>query len=243
MKGVVLAAGRGERLAALGLGVPKPMVPLAGKPLLEHTVALLRQHGVCELFINLHHDGDAIVSYFDKGQNFGVKIHYLSEAQLSGTAGPLRVWERALRTGTFLVVYGDVLTDVDLAGLLEFHRTRQATATIGVHRSEEPERCGVLSFDEAGRVTRFIEKPGPHEVFSTWVNAGLYALEPNVLDAIPSEGEADFGRDVFPALVRSGRSVYAYPLDGYLIDVGAPDRYAQAEEDLRTGRCVTYAAG
>lgn len=228
---------------AWGYGCRNPWPLYIGRPLLEHTIALLRKCGVRELFINLHQEWDEIPAYFATGQKFGVRINYLFEAELSGTAGPLRAWEGDLRSGTFLVVYGDVLTDLDLGGLLRFHQARNATATIAVHEGPQPQRCGILSFNRDGRVTRFLEKPSSDQVFSTWTNAGLYALQPEVLDFIPSTGEADFGRDVFPALLKSEREVYAYQVDGYLIDVGEPDRYARAEEDLRAGRCLTYAVG
>lgn len=242
MRAVVLAAGRGERLASLELAVPKPMVPIAGRPLLEYTIALLRRHGVRELFVNLHEKAQAVPAYFAGGENHGVRIHYLIEPELSGTAGPLRNWCDHLRSGSFLVIYGDVLTDVDIGKLLTFHRTSGGAATIAVHSVSDPERCGILSFGQDGRVTNFVEKPARDEAFSRWGNAGIYALEPEVLDYISDAGECDFGRDVFPALLKSGRAIHAYPLSEYLIDVGSPERYSQAQRDLDEGKCQSYVA-
>jgi mannose-1-phosphate guanylyltransferase/phosphomannomutase len=242
MKGVILSAGMGERLAPLSLDVPKPMAPLLGRPLLEHAIALLRTHGVREIFINVHHRGYKIQEHFGDGRAFGVEISYFPEPTLSGTAGPLRHWRNELSSGTFVVMYGDILTDLDICGLVDFHVSQKAGATIAVHRTDQPERCGIVSFTTTGLITRFQEKPRPDEAFSSWANAGIYALEPSVFDFIPRVGAVDFGHDVFPAMLSGGAELFSYAPNGYLLDIGDPQRYAMAECDLRSGKCATYVA-
>jgi NDP-sugar pyrophosphorylase family protein len=249
------------------------MVPISGRPLMEYTVALLQRYGISDVFVNLHEKAQTIPAYFAGGENHGVRFHYLVEETLSGTAGPLRNWLDHLGGEPFLVFYGDVLTDIDLNGLIAFHQATRGAATIAVHQVSEPERCGIVTFGEDFRVSSFVEKPTgtqvapPRAVLShaghsngatpagsangeipaflrdqPWGNAGVYVLEPEVLSYIPDEGECDFGRDVFPALLRAGRPIYARQLTEYLIDVGSPGRYLQAEQDLQAGRCHAYVA-
>jgi NDP-sugar pyrophosphorylase family protein len=210
-KAMILAAGQGTRLRPLTENIPKCMVPIAGKPLLEHTVEWLHRHGVVELVINLCHLPEAIVKHFGDGRQWGVHITYSLEPEPLGTAGGVRNAARFF-DGPFFVWYGDNLSACDLRRLYSFHRARGGVATIALYYRKDPTASGIVGLDRDGRITRFLEKPGPDQVFSHWVNAGIFVLERQVLDAIPSEGTPDFGRDVFPALLAAGQRLYGYCL-------------------------------
>jgi NDP-sugar pyrophosphorylase family protein len=206
---MVLAAGQGTRLRPLTERIPKCMVPLAGKPLLEHTILWLRKYGVTDLIINLHHLPRVVNDYFGEGQKWGVKITYSVEEQALGTAGGVKNVEWFF-DGPFFVWYGDNLSTCDLTRLHAFHQAKGGIATIALHYREDPTASGIVGLDENDRITRFLEKPRPDQVFSHWVSAGIFVLEPQVLQAIPAEGAPDFGRDVFPALLAQGTALYGY---------------------------------
>jgi NDP-sugar pyrophosphorylase family protein len=235
MKGLILAAGEGTRLRPLTLDRPKPMLDVGGRPILEHLVALLRVHGVTEIAINLHYKPEAIVSHFGDGSRFGVSITYSPEERLLGSAGAARQLATFLDE-PFIVLYGDVLTDLDLTDLAARHRAASATATIALYEVEDPTRVGIVSVDAAGRVTSFVEKPPASLDLGRLANAGIYVVEPTVLELIPSGQPFDFGHDVFPLMLKRGLSIHGRPAEGYVLDIGSPERYHQAEDDYRAGR-------
>jgi NDP-sugar pyrophosphorylase family protein len=236
MKALLLAAGEGTRLRPLTLDRPKPMLPLGGRPMLEYLVVLLQAHGVTEIAINLHYKPDAIVEYFGDGQRFGVSITYSPEPRLLGSAGAAKHLDWFFDGKPFLVMYGDVLANVDLGELIKAHRARRAAGTLVLYQVEDPTRCGMVELAPDGRITRFVEKPSRLEVRSDLANAGIYLLEPEILDFVPRGGKSDFGRDVFPAALQAGVHLFGMDLGGYLLDIGSPERYAQAQVDLLTGR-------
>jgi mannose-1-phosphate guanylyltransferase/phosphomannomutase len=238
MRAIVLAAGEGRRLAPFVSGLPKPMAPLGGRPLLEYTLALLRHHGVQEVAINLHHLGDAIATHFGDGRRFGLRLHYLRERRLTGTAGAVRQLRGFLGAESFLVLYGDVLTDLDLTELAAFHRRHRSVATIALCALDDPSKRGVVQLARGDRVTGFVEKP--RNWLTPWSNGGIYVLEAGVLEHIPANCEYDFGRDLFPRLLMKGLPIRAFRGRGYLRDIGEPQSYLQAERDLRRGECSTY---
>jgi len=207
MKGVILAAGKGERLGELSRTTPKPMIRVHGEPILAHTIALCRAYGVTELYINTHHLPEVIRTYCGDGSRWGVKIEYSYEPVLLGTAGALRNFGSALGRDPFFVLYGDNYSRYDLQSLERIAKDRRAFAVIAFHWRDDTASSGVAEFDEDGRVLRFVEKPKPGESESRWVNAGIYYFLPGVLQEIP-EGYSDFGRDIFPALLRKGLPVY-----------------------------------
>jgi NDP-sugar pyrophosphorylase family protein len=235
MKAFILAAGLGTRLRSLGLDVPKVMVPIGGKPLLEHHLELFKRQGIREFIVNLHYLPEKITSYFGDGSRFGVSITYSHEPELLGTAGAVKKMESELRGGSFIVFYGDNLVRVDFAPLLEFHRTRQAQATLALFASPEPWTGGVVETDSNGRVLRFVEKPDRKQVSTNLISAGIFAVEPQVLDVIPAGQFYDFGRDVFPKLLAERRPVYAMQPRAYIQDVGTPERLARAQRDFEEG--------
>jgi len=232
---MILAAGKGTRLYPLTETLPKPMVPVAGKPVLEHTVNWLRRHGIDRIAINLHHQGSAIRAHFGDGARWGVTLRYSEEPELLGTAGGVKRIEDFFED-PFAVVYGDVLTDLDLAALAAFHRARASDgphATLTLDRRPDAAQCGVVELAGNARVVRFVEKPRPGEIISPWVNSGIMILDHALLAAIPADCVCDFGRDILPAWLRDGIPLYGWtlPAEAYLIDMGTPEKYAQANRD------------
>jgi len=199
MKAMILAAGEGTRLRLLTKHCPKPMLPVGGRPLLEHLLKLLRSHGVKEVAINLHYRPEAVTSHFGDGSGLGMNIAYSHEEELLGTAGALRRMAPFLND-TFLVLCGDLLTDADFTSLVEFHRWRGAVATTALHRVEEPGRAGLVDAAPDGRILRFEEKPPRSRRFTNLACAGIYVFEPSVLAEIPEGRPSDLGRDLFPCL-------------------------------------------
>lgn len=234
MKALILAAGKGTRLGQLTADFPKPMLPVAGRPLLAYHIDWLRSHGVTELAINLHHAANVIQDYFGDGSAFGVAITYSYEPELLGTAGAAKNLAYFLDE-RFVVIYGDVFTNVDLTGLAAWHTAHLAGAACGVtlslYRVPNPTECGLVDIDAMGRVRRFVEKPPADQVFTDLANAGLLVCEPQVLQYIPAATVVDFGRDVLPAMVADGAPVFGVPIapNEYVIDIGTPTGYARAE--------------
>jgi len=218
MKAVLLAAGLGTRLRPLTDSVPKAMVPVKGKPMLEHHIELLKRYGATEFFINLHHLPEVVTSRIGDGARWGVRINYIHEPSLLGTAGTVRGLAPQLRDERFWVYYADNFTRANLGRLTEFHVERKALVTIAVHYREDVQTSGVVLFDREGRVQQFVEKP-QGAVPGHLVNAGIYVCEPVILELIPDQVPCDFARDVFPRLLREGRELHALELDNWLIGV------------------------
>ena len=237
MKAVILAAGEGTRLRPLTLDRPKPMLPIGGAPLLEHLIHLLAQHGVQDIAINLHYKPGVVSAYCGDGSQWGVRLTYSIEETILGTAGAVRRLQPFLDE-RFFVLYGDVLTDLDLAALDRFHTAQQAALTAALYHVPRPWECGIVDMDSSGRISRFVEKPPKAAVFSDLANAGIYVMEPSLITAIPPDAFYDFGRDLFPSLLRHGAAIYGYPIgpDDYLLDIGSPDKYEQANRDWAEGR-------
>ncbi len=206
---MVLAAGTGTRLQPLTLAVPKCMVVVAGKPILAHVVERLRAYGVRDIIMNVHHLPRTIVDYFGDGRPWGVSIRYSMEAMLLGTAGAVAKVRKYL-TSPFFVWYGDNLSTCKLDRFSEFHQRRGGLATIALFQREDPTSSGIAELDGHDRITRFLEKPAPDQVFSRWINTGIYLLQPEALDSVPPGAPSDFGRDVFPAMLAAGKAVYGY---------------------------------
>ncbi|HVG21835.1 MAG TPA: nucleotidyltransferase family protein [Blastocatellia bacterium] len=208
-KAMLLAAGKGTRLRPLTDTVSKCMVPVAGKPVLERNVEWLRRFGVTDLIVNLHYLPRAVTDHFGDGSRWGVNITYSFEEELLGTAGAVRK-AASFFDDAFFVWYGDNLSTCRLDRLWEFHLARGGVAAIALHHRDDPTQSGIVGLGEDDRVVRFLEKPRADEVFSHWVSAGIYVLEPSVLEAIPREGACDFARDVFPDLMARGERLYGY---------------------------------
>ncbi len=230
MKAVVMAGGEGTRLRPLTSNQPKPMVPIVGKPCMEHIVELLRLHGFEDVIVTVAFLPQAIRSYFGSGEALGVDIGYSVEESPLGTAGSVRLAAGRL-DDTFLVISGDAVCDVDLTELVEAHREKQASVTIGLKSVDNPLEFGIVVTDDDGRVERFLEKPSWGQVFSDTINTGIYVLEPEVLKHVPQDRPFDFSQELFPLLLEMGRPIYGHVLDGYWQDIGNLDQYRQANFD------------
>ena len=225
MKALLLAAGQGSRLGPLTAERPKPMVEIGGEPGVAHSLRWLRRQGVTDVAINLHHHPDVLRQFVGDGARFGVAVTYSLEPAILGTAGALRPLTEFFRgAAPFVVLYGDVLTDLDLAPVLQAHQAAGADATIVLTRVDDPTRAGIVGFDERLRVTRIVEKPAASEVFSEWANAGVYVCGPAVLRHVAPAGAQDFARDLFPAMRRDGCHLLASPTEALVIDFGSPER-------------------
>jgi mannose-1-phosphate guanylyltransferase / phosphomannomutase len=230
MKAVVMAGGEGTRLRPLTSNQPKPMVSIVGKPCMEHILELLKQHGMDDVIVTVAFLPQAIRSYFGDGSALGMEISYSVEESPLGTAGSVRHAGDRL-DDTFLVISGDALCDVDLTKLIDFHREKGASVTIGLKSVDNPLEFGIVVTDEEGRIERFLEKPSWGQVFSDTINTGIYVLEPEVLRHIPTDRPYDFSKELFPLLLEMGRPMYGFVLDGYWQDIGNLDQYRQANFD------------
>lgn len=238
MRAIVLSAGYGTRLGELTQDMPKPALDVEGRPMLELIVRHLAAHHVRGIAINLHYRPEVIEELLGDGSRLGADLHYVYEPELLGTAGGVaNAGDYLSADGTFLVQYGDVVTDQDLTRLVEFHRRREAVMTILVHRRLKSN--SMVAFDENGRVSSFLERPSEElreRAASPWVNSGIAICEPEVLSLIPSRGASDLPRDVFPALV-ARRALCAFPLTGYRCAVDSPRRLDELRRAVRHGDC------
>ena len=237
-----MAGGEGTRLRPLTSNQPKPMVPIVGKPCMEHILELLKEHGFDDVIVTLAFLPQAIRSYFGSGETLGLNIEYSVEELPLGTAGSVGLAREAL-DDTFLVISGDALCDVDLGALVSFHREQGAAATIGLKSVDNPLEFGIVVTDEEGRIERFLEKPSWGQVFSDTINTGIYVLEPEVLRHMPTDGPYDFSKQLFPLLLEMGRPLYGHVLDGYWQDIGNLDQYRQANFDALDERVRLNVAG
>jgi mannose-1-phosphate guanylyltransferase/phosphomannomutase len=235
VKAVVMAGGEGTRLRPLTSNQPKPMVPIVGKPCMEHILDLLRRHGMNEVVVTLAFMPQAIRTYFGDGTTLEMDVDYSVEEQPLGTAGSVRLARERLDE-TFLVISGDALCDVDLTSLVAAHREKGAAVTIGLKSVDNPLEFGIVVTDEDGRVERFLEKPSWGQVFSDTINTGIYVLEPEVLRHIPGDRPYDFSKELFPLLLEMGRPIYGHVLDGYWQDIGNLEQFRQANFDALDGR-------
>lgn len=235
MKAVIMAGGSGTRLRPLTCNLPKPMVPVMGKPMSEHIVNLLKKHKFDDIIFTLHYLPDAIRDYFGDGSDFGVNISYsIEEGKPLGTAGCVKAIQDNLDS-TFVVISGDSLTDIDLSAALKFHKEKKSKATLILKRVENPLDYGVVITDGENRIQRFVEKPGASEIFSDTVNTGTYILEPEVMLYVLMGREQDFSNDLFPLLLLRNEPMYGYVADGYWCDIGNLAVYRQAHKDVLDG--------
>ena len=242
MKAMVLAAGLGTRLRPITYSVPKPMVPVLNRPVMEHILGLLRGHGFDQVIANLHWFPETITDYFGDGSEFGIELSYSPEEALLGTAGGVRNASHFF-DGDFLVISGDALTDLDLAAMRSFHESHDGVATLATRKVEDTSQFGVVITDDKGRIQGFQEKPEPSEALSDLANCGIYMFDPSIFDFFPGpggsalageddpDGFADWAMDVFPALLEAGEAFYSHEVDAYWNDVGTIDELLQGSFD------------
>jgi mannose-1-phosphate guanylyltransferase / phosphomannomutase len=236
MKAVIMAGGQGTRLRPLTSNQPKPMIPIANTPCMEHIARLLKDHGFTEIVVTLQFMPEEIQDYFGDGSDWGVSIGYSIEDAPAGTAGSVKLAEEHLEGERVLVISGDALTDCDLTRVLEFHENNGAEATMVLKSVENPLDFGIVITEEDGCISRFLEKPAWGQVFSDTVNTGIYVLEPTALAEIPSEGEYDFSKELFPKLLEAGRPLYGYVTEDYWEDIGNLEQYMRAQRDVLDGK-------
>jgi mannose-1-phosphate guanylyltransferase / phosphomannomutase len=235
MQAVIMAGGEGSRLRPLTSNLPKPMLPIANRPMMEHILVLLREHGITDVVATIQFLGSLIRNYFGDGSDLDMSLSYANEEVPLGTAGSV-LGARDLLSGTFLVISGDALTDIDLAEVIDFHRERGAAATLVLKHVQDPLEFGIVMTAEDGRIERFLEKPTWGQVFSDTINTGIYVLEPEILDLIPPDQPHDFSSELFPNMLDKGLPLYGFVTDAYWTDVGNTEAYLQAQYDVLAGR-------
>lgn len=230
MKAVILVGGQGTRLRPLTLATPKPMVPLANKPFVSYVLEHLKDHGIDEVVFSMGYLPEGIKSYFGDGNDMGVRLTYVVEDYPLGTAGAVKNVEEYIGGSDFLVLNGDILTDLDIRGLVEHHRQKEAVGTIALTPVEDPTAYGLVRTGDDTAVLGFLEKPSWDQIDTNLINAGTYVLRSEVLDMIPQGVEYSFERGVFPRLV--GKGLYGYRSSSYWMDIGTPEKYLQAHYDI-----------
>jgi len=229
VRALVLAAGKGSRLGGHAGDRPKPLIPLAGRPVIEHNILMCRQAGVTEIYVNVHHLGHLIEQHLGDGSRLGVQVSYSHETLLLGTAGAVVPLRNQLEKGPFFVIYGDNYSMCDLHALSEAHRASGAVMTVAVHKRDDVRGSGVVTMDASGWITGFIEKPQGDLPPSRWVNAGIYLMEPSLLADIPA-GPSDFARDHIPRWLGEGKKILAFRLNGPVVAIDTPELLSRAQQ-------------
>ena len=239
MQALILAGGKGTRLRPLTVYTPKPIVPVLNRAFLLYQIEILRRAEIVDITLSLNYQPDKIEHLLGDGSDYGVKLRYLTEPQPLGTGGAYKYAEDAIGETT-VVFNGDVLTDLDVFKVIEFHREKKAEATIVLTPVENPSTYGLVETETDGRVRRFLEKPKPEqlaEMTTNNINAGIYVLEPSVLDLIPTGEITSFEYNVFPDLLNGKKEFFAFVMnDNYWRDIGTPESYLAAHHDLLSGQ-------
>jgi mannose-1-phosphate guanylyltransferase len=239
MQALILVGGEATRLRPLTCNTPKSMVPVLNTPFLEHVISYLGRHGASEIVLAQGYLSKPMDDYFQDGSRFGIKLTYALETRPMGTAGAVKNAEPYLRE-RFLVLNGDIFTDLDITAMLDFHQSRNARATIALTPVEDPSAYGLIETTSDGRVTRFMEKPNSDQITTNMINAGTYILEKEILKRIPPGTNYSFERQLFPQLLESGEPIYAYPSSAYWMDIGTPEKYLQLHRDIMRGEVKGY---
>ena len=225
-KAIILVGGEGTRLRPYTYELPKALLPIHGKPMVQHVMDLLKSHGVTEMYLAVGYKGEMIKDYFGDGSKLGVSIKYIVEKTPLGTAGPLRLAKKYLDE-TFFIVWGDILSQIDLSDFAHFHKNSDALATVALTTVEDPSRFGVASM-KGSRIVEFIEKPSKEDAPSNLINAGMAILEPEVIDNyVPEKGKAMVEYDIYPKLAKDGK-LNGYPFQGQWFDTGTHEAYERA---------------
>ncbi len=233
-----MAGGQGTRLRPLTSIRPKPMIPLINRPILEHTLERLKKFHLKDVLLTLNYKSNVIKSYFKDGADLNMDLDYTVEKSPLGTAGSVKKAEKYLND-TFMVLSGDVVSDMDFHKVLEFHKKKKALATMVLTKVVDPSHFGIAVLNEKQEIVDFLEKPSSDEVFSNIANTGVYILEPEIFNYFEGlKGEVDFSNDIFPQLVEQKAGIYGYVFDGYWNDIGRPDTYLKATYDLLNQKII-----
>jgi len=229
MKAVLLAAGKGERLGEVTQTIPKPMLPVFGKPVIVHNIEICQRFGISDIYINLHHLPEVITDYLGDGRRFGVSITYSREETILGTAGGVKRFAEKLSGERFFVIYADNYSNYDLGTIYDRHCQAGANMSIAVFELEDIGQGGVASMNEGNWICKFVEKPKKDDAIdSHWANAGIYLMEPELLDLIPA-GFSDFGKDVIPRLIAGGNKVLGVKILTPVVSIDTPERFKKAK--------------
>ena len=231
-----MAGGEGTRLKSVTGDTPKPMALLAGKPVLEHILNLLKRNGVTNACITLRYRPEIIRDYFGDGERFGIRLSYHEETEPLGTAGGVKACRDFYGDRDFLVISGDCACDFDLRALKEAHRRHRCAVTMALHAHETPLSYGTVLTDRFGRVVSFIEKPAWERVVSDLVNTGIYIVSPAAMEFVPDGKPYDFAKDLFPALLAAGQQILGLPMEGYWCDIGSPRAFHACNLDALDGK-------
>ena len=234
MKAILMAGGEGTRLRPLTCNLPKPMMPILGKPVMQYTLELLKRNGIIDIGITLHYLPDEVINYFGDGKKFGVNLQYFIEETPLGTAGSVKAAEKFLNE-TFVVISGDALTDIDLLKAVQYHKRKGSIATLLLKEVSVPLEYGVVVTDKDDRITGFLEKPSWSEVFSDKANTGIYILEPSIFDYYEENQKFDFSNDLFPILLKNGMDMYGCVVNGYWCDIGNVGQFIKCHHDILNG--------
>lgn len=230
MKAVILAAGLGTRIAKMYPGIPKTLLPIAGKPLLEYHIEHLKQFGFNEFFLNLHFHPLKIKDFLKDGKQYGVKVTYSYEKQILGTSGALKKLKKYLDE-TFVVLYGDIFTRINFDNFLSFHKNKKSQVTLLVHQTDHPEDSDLVLLDKNGKISNFYTSPHKQNLKNTNLSsAAIYILEPVTLNFLPQKTPNDFIEDFFPILLRKGFRMFGYESDEFSKDIGTPRRYDEVRK-------------
>lgn len=236
MKAVVMAGGFGTRIQPLTNSIPKPMLPIMNKPMMEHTIMSLKNLGIKDFIVLLYFKPDIIKNYFKDGSQFGINITYVVPDDDYGTAGAVKLAQDLIGNENFIVISGDLVTDFDFQKIFDYHSAKQSKLTITLTSVDNPLEFGVVIANAEGRIEKFLEKPSWGEVFSDTINTGIYIIEPEILNHIPNNENFDFAKDLFPLLMRKGIELTAGYAQGYWRDVGNPESYRDVYEDILSGK-------
>ena len=239
MRAMIFAAGYGTRLRPATDRLPKALIPVAGRPMIEYPLLLLRHYGIIDIIINLHHLGEKIEAYLKDGKKLGLKISYSRETELLDTGGGLLQAKSFLRDGPFVVINSDVLIDLPLPEAIEAHRKTNATVTLVLRKDAEADRYGAIHTSADRRVRRFLSHETPSAATSgplvKYMFTGLQVLDPQIFDFMAEEAPFGITRATYPKMLRAGAAVYGFPFGGFWHDLGTAERIREAEEKLASG--------
>lgn len=241
MKSIILVGGQGTRMRPLTNRIPKNIVPVCGVPFLTYQIKYLKSIGIREIVFSIGYRPQDIKKVYGSGSRFGVKIHYALESKPLGTAGAIKNAEKFVKGSPVVVLNGDILTDIPLRKMIEFHRRHKNIATLGLVRVEDPTAYGLVLLDKKGAITQFLEKPAPEEVVTDTINAGVYIFEPEVFRHIPTGLPYSAERSLFPGLLKGHRPFGGYVWEGYWQDIGTPRKYLTTHWDILNGSFPIYA--
>lgn len=236
MKAMVLAAGLGTRLRPITYDIPKPLVPVLDRPVMEHALLLLKKHGLTDVVANLHYFPDEMRTYFGDGSKWDIDLVLKYEEELLGTAGGVRNVRDHFGDESFVIISGDALTDIDLSKFIEAHERYGGIATLALKRVTDTSEYGVVVLEDDGKIKGFQEKPEPEDALSDLANCGIYIFSPEIFDYFPDRDFADWAQDVFPALMNRDEPFYGHEVDGYWNDVGSLEEYRTGNFDALTGK-------